>query len=297
MRSTVSSNSCVDAALGADRAVLGKALAEATGSGVESDGIARSGRLSYQAILEFACNRGCDLIFMASHGCKGIKGLNLDSQTQMVITHSTLPVHVVSVESNNVTTAGQRAISIIKDEHRAIAGVCNGLRRVAEDAKFGAGLDLGLLSAILHYLKAFPEVLHHPKEERYLFAKLACRTDELADVIADLEVDHQQQAALLAELESRVSSAVIDGVWGVQLVQLGATIDRFVDLQWRHLNTEEMLILPAAQAHLTDEDWVEIEQAFRENPNPEVDSECDLAFRKPCSRAMDRSVVDCSAER
>ena len=37
---------------------------------------------------------GCDLIFMASHGRRGVEALLLGSETQKVLTHSTVPVLV-----------------------------------------------------------------------------------------------------------------------------------------------------------------------------------------------------------
>jgi nucleotide-binding universal stress UspA family protein len=48
----------------------------------------------YEAIVQEAEKRGCDLIFMASHGRRGLAGLLLGSQTQQVLTHSKLPVLV-----------------------------------------------------------------------------------------------------------------------------------------------------------------------------------------------------------
>ncbi|MBE5691429.1 MAG: universal stress protein, partial [Sutterella sp.] len=37
---------------------------------------------------------GCDIIFMASHGRKGIAAVLLGSETQKVLTHSRFPVMV-----------------------------------------------------------------------------------------------------------------------------------------------------------------------------------------------------------
>jgi nucleotide-binding universal stress UspA family protein len=46
------------------------------------------------AILEVARKRKCDLIFMASHGHRGIAALLLGSETQKVLTHAKIPVLV-----------------------------------------------------------------------------------------------------------------------------------------------------------------------------------------------------------
>ena len=48
----------------------------------------------YQAIIDIAQARACDLIVMASHGRRGIAGLLVGSQTQHVLTHSRIPVLV-----------------------------------------------------------------------------------------------------------------------------------------------------------------------------------------------------------
>jgi nucleotide-binding universal stress UspA family protein len=48
----------------------------------------------YEAIVEAAQARGCDLIVMASHGRRGVGALLLGSDTQKVLTHSKIPVLV-----------------------------------------------------------------------------------------------------------------------------------------------------------------------------------------------------------
>lgn len=48
----------------------------------------------YESIINIARDRNCDLILMASHGRKGIKGMLLGSETQKVLVHSAIPVLV-----------------------------------------------------------------------------------------------------------------------------------------------------------------------------------------------------------
>ena len=48
----------------------------------------------HEAIIEAATAQGCDLIFMASHGRRGVTALLLGSETQKVLTHSKIPVLV-----------------------------------------------------------------------------------------------------------------------------------------------------------------------------------------------------------
>ena len=49
----------------------------------------------WEAIIEHAQRTDCDLLVMASHGRRGVTALLLGSETQKVLTHSTIPVLVV----------------------------------------------------------------------------------------------------------------------------------------------------------------------------------------------------------
>lgn len=49
----------------------------------------------YEAIIEAAKELQCELIIMASHGRRGLSAVLLGSETQKVLTHSTIPVLVV----------------------------------------------------------------------------------------------------------------------------------------------------------------------------------------------------------
>ena len=48
----------------------------------------------YEAIIRTCTSKGCDLIMMASHGRRGMRALLVGSETQKVLTHSTVPVLV-----------------------------------------------------------------------------------------------------------------------------------------------------------------------------------------------------------
>ncbi|MBL8449202.1 MAG: universal stress protein [Dechloromonas sp.] len=63
-------------------------------AGVECDAVAATSDIPYQAIIDAATAAGCDLIFMASHGRRGLSGFLLGSETNKVLTHSTIPVLV-----------------------------------------------------------------------------------------------------------------------------------------------------------------------------------------------------------
>jgi nucleotide-binding universal stress UspA family protein len=74
--------------------ILAKAVREAMAAGVQCDTVTTVSDTAYEAIIKTADEHNCDLIFMASHGRRGLTGLLLGSETQKVLTHSDIPVLV-----------------------------------------------------------------------------------------------------------------------------------------------------------------------------------------------------------
>ena len=77
------------------RRILEKVEAKAKKAGVACDTGFSLAVHPYEAIIQAAKKARCDLIVMASHGRRGIKGIVLGSETNKVLTHSKLPVLVV----------------------------------------------------------------------------------------------------------------------------------------------------------------------------------------------------------
>ena len=76
------------------REILGDARAKAAAAGVPCEVVSMVSDAPWQAIIETAQRQGCDLVFMASHGRRGVAGMLLGSETQRVLTHCKVPVLV-----------------------------------------------------------------------------------------------------------------------------------------------------------------------------------------------------------
>ena len=74
--------------------VLGAVSAAAQSAGVLCDTLHVEHEQVYQAIIEAAEARKCDLIVMASHGRRGVSAVVLGSETVKLLTHSKVPVLV-----------------------------------------------------------------------------------------------------------------------------------------------------------------------------------------------------------
>lgn len=156
---------------------------------------------------------------------------------------------------------------IIKEEHRAIAAVLTDLQQ--QSAQLGAGglPDLPLLHAMLHYMSEFPEKVHHPKEDEMLFPAIAARSPQAKTIIAELEEEHRLGERLMIQLHSALgryerTRSREDGE------AFNREVQRYTELQWRHMNKEESSLMPLASQYLKREEWERITDAFKRNENP-----------------------------
>jgi nucleotide-binding universal stress UspA family protein len=74
--------------------ILGAVAHAAQAAGVACEMVQVEHEHPYQAIIDTAVSKGCDLIIMASHGRRGISAIVLGSETVKVLTHSKIPVLV-----------------------------------------------------------------------------------------------------------------------------------------------------------------------------------------------------------
>jgi nucleotide-binding universal stress UspA family protein len=74
--------------------LLGRARAIAEEAGVLCTTDMGEHPVVHEGIIDAATRHRCDLIFMASHGRRGLSGLLLGSETQRVLNHTSLPVLV-----------------------------------------------------------------------------------------------------------------------------------------------------------------------------------------------------------
>jgi nucleotide-binding universal stress UspA family protein len=77
------------------QAVVDAVQKSAEAKGVTAKSIVSKSDLVAEAIMTAAKKHKCDLIVMASHGRKGFKRILLGSETQHVLTHSSVPVLVL----------------------------------------------------------------------------------------------------------------------------------------------------------------------------------------------------------
>jgi len=171
-----------------------------------------------------------------------------------------------------------KAIAIIQDEHRAITAVIEALRHlVAEIAAGRMAPDHALLAALFRYIEEFPERLHHPKEDDFLFARLRVRRPETAPLLDGLHREHAIGGERFVELKSMWERFRADPA-ALSLFVEG--VEQYSYFHWRHMRKEEEQVLPVAAEALLPEDWDAIDAAFASNDDPVVGASAGKAFRE-----------------
>jgi hemerythrin-like domain-containing protein len=161
----------------------------------------------------------------------------------------------------------KESLHIIRDEHRAISSVLHALKhltRIAQDA--AVKVDFKAFRAVIRYIDEYPERLHHPKEDKYLFARLAAVVPEARPLIERLEREHREGARLVRELERAL--LFFEDSWPEGWMEFAELVERYARYHWEHMRVEETQVLPLAEKHFTAQDWKVVDEGFAANDDP-----------------------------
>ena len=163
-----------------------------------------------------------------------------------------------------------KALTIIHNEHRTISTVLHGLEYLVHE--IGAGrkkIDPRVFHAMIFYLDAFSEQMHHPKEDQFLFSALRRRGAGAEALIIELEKEHERGGDELQRLVQALNRYELGG--DKAFPAFASAVGRFVYSYREHMRKEEEQLFPLARALLTDADWKEIDRAFELSHNPAAD--------------------------
>lgn len=153
------------------------------------------------------------------------------------------------------------------NEHRSIAAVLHAMSRVMGDAQaHGQRPDPRLLRAMLYYLDVFPERVHHPKEEMYLFAAVRRHTHDADQVLETLSREHEAGEQAIRALEQALLRYEQGGAAELEALQQ-ATV-RFVAGYREHMRMEEQELMPIASRVLGDSEWAELNAQWAAHHDP-----------------------------
>ena len=153
------------------------------------------------------------------------------------------------------------AMRILMDEHQSLAAIIHAIRHMI--GEIGAGRlqpDHKLLEAMVHYLDAYPEKRHHPKEDEFLFGPLRARTHDADAALDKLEAEHADAEARIAVLEAAVKAYAQDPAGAFEAFNIA--FNDYAAFYRTHMMTEEREVLPLIRKHFTAEDWAHANAGF-----------------------------------
>ncbi|MEO7760516.1 MAG: hemerythrin domain-containing protein [Casimicrobiaceae bacterium] len=160
------------------------------------------------------------------------------------------------------------ALNIILSEHQSLAAVLHGmLYLVRQTRDRGTKPDFLVLGAMLHYIDTVPERFHHPKEDKYLFARLRERRPETAPLLDRLHGEHIVGAEKIRALEQSLLRYQHGGGDEARHAFTDAA-EAYAGFHWDHMRREENEVLPLAQEYLEPADWLIIDEAFAGHTDP-----------------------------
>ena len=159
------------------------------------------------------------------------------------------------------------ALEKIQREHQDLTQVLRALEKVvAAYGNGGSARERELLARIIYYIQVFPDRMHHPKEENFLFPALRQRAPDLAPVLDQLVAEHAECEAKTGRVAEAVRA--LEGGNEAAVSALKRAVEDYVAFQFRHIQLEEEQVLPKAEAVLTAMDWERIDNAFARNSDP-----------------------------
>lgn len=245
--------------------LLAKAEAAARAWGVPCESMHAVSDKPANAMVAAARSKGCDLIFMASHGRGSKLGTTLALEAIDVLMHAGLPVLVAAT---GVLQPPARAIALIRDQHRCMGAALHAWMHTLAMARAADHAPApGSMRTMVRYFEHVQVVLRHLKAE-HLFKRLRARTSSVDAELDELERQHERDRLLVIDLADRVDAleaSTGDEARGRAVHALEEAVTGYASFTWDHLGREEAVILPAARRFLSDADWVGIDTVFGEN--------------------------------
>jgi len=164
----------------------------------------------------------------------------------------------------------------LRQDHANLARLLRGLERQVAAMERGERPDWDIVQRIVAYCLTYPDIQHHPLEERVL-ARLSAKDQQAAQPFATLSAEHGELSAALrrfaAATEQVLQDATIPRAWFASLA------NKFIGAERAHIGREEAAFFPVAEQFLGPADWADLDRAAVSLPgDPLFDRPTDREF-------------------
>lgn len=153
----------------------------------------------------------------------------------------------------------------LHEDHEHVARLLRFIEDECRKSHSKESPDLDRLHQVMHYLRHYPDVFHHPRED-LLFERLLERDPGCEKVINELQKEHEELARSGEQLRERLYQKCHGR--RLKWPSLRQELLAYAELLGSHMEIEERQVFPLAKLLLADNDWEQIEARIRQREDP-----------------------------
>lgn len=162
-------------------------------------------------------------------------------------------------------TSIANVIAELRVDHRNMANMLKILENEANRIYAGEDPDVELLDDVMYYMTVYPDVVHHPKEDR-VYAEVKAVRPDLASGFRRIAIDHQQIEDMGVVLRRDVRAINSDQI--VRRDAIVSDIFRYVCTLRGHMQWEELDLFRRVDQMVADGHEFLDAAIFVHNPDP-----------------------------
>jgi hemerythrin-like domain-containing protein len=165
----------------------------------------------------------------------------------------------------------------LQGEHDNFSKLLALLHAEIETLDRGENGNFRLMTDIMDYMAVYPDVAHHPMEDR-IFTRLAQLDPASHDLVDELIAEHERLRHMGKVFSDLVRGVVGGGITSVD--KLSTLGHEYVALTRAHSAREESDIFPRLITVLSDEDWTELTVAAAASEDPLAEGIVDRSYEE-----------------
>jgi hemerythrin-like domain-containing protein len=157
--------------------------------------------------------------------------------------------------------AAESPTSVLVGEHTLILQALDVLEKHLTDLEGGGQADAAYYRKMVEFLRTFADACHHGKEERLLFEHMVAKLGfpRQAGPIAVMLADHEAGRGFVRGMAEATARLGTDPAAQAQLVHHGR---QYVQLLRSHIQRENTILFPMAEARMRADDRAHLLEAF-----------------------------------
>jgi hemerythrin-like domain-containing protein len=153
----------------------------------------------------------------------------------------------------------------LHQDHLNLSRILELLQKQLDLVSCGGAVDLLVLGEIIDYVRSYPDLIHHPRED-VIFQVYRERCPDNPEVIDRLMDEHRTLIASTVAMQNCIDQWQQDSP--VPREHIVALIEDYLRRQWDHLNLEEGSVYKRLAEGLGEADWAHIEAVLPRGSDP-----------------------------